>query len=152
MNNEERHNICIQHSGFEAKIGFLCRKIDDLEKLINVQLHAHKEASSMAKSELERRLETMNEFRSQLTSQATTFATIKEVDIRLDKLEREFNLKLDKTYENLQLTIKSVLDKLKIIETNQSKEEGSTIWRNFLITALISMAIFLAGHFILKIY
>jgi hypothetical protein len=51
------------------------RECVELRDYIEVQLKALKEATNLARENMERRLEGMNEFRNQLNSQANTFMT-----------------------------------------------------------------------------
>ena len=58
-----------------------------LRDLFEARLAATEEALRVARIELERRLESMNEFREQLRTQASTFIARTEFDLRIQRLE-----------------------------------------------------------------
>lgn len=132
--------VCAAHSGLEARLQSICRKIDDQGKLIEIQIQMQKDSISMAKEELERRLESMNEFREQLSRQAQTFISRHEMDLRLEKLE-----------ERHVLTLRPIQEKIKEFEATTYKEAGSLTWKNHIMTVIISLAIFIVIHFVFKI-
>ena len=82
----------------------------------------HREALSLARHEMERRLESMNEFRDQLEKQAGTFAT--------------------KTEENLKHS--TLEDRVRAVERVQYVRAGSTRWSDHIITVLIGLAVVIA--------
>ena len=106
--------ICPHHSGIEAKVEALCKKID-------IRFSAQEKALEQATRDMDRRLEGMNEFRRQLDNQAGTFATRVELRAEVDKLE-------------LKLT---PLVRMGAIR------EGSSRWSDYLIMAGISATIVL---------
>ena len=96
----------------DDKINALRREMqlitDSLEKSINV-----------AKGELDRRLEAMNEFRAQLTSQNNTFMSRAEIELMSARL----NDKIDS------------INKIVISGTGEKK------WSDHIITVLIGIAV-----------
>lgn len=68
---------------------------------IAVELKSIQMALNLARRELDRRLEGMNEFREQLRAQANTFMTIKEYDIAHKELERRIRA-LEENKSNLE--------------------------------------------------
>ncbi len=126
---------CKAHAGIEVLCDAICKKIEEKEKIANIKFDALYEAIKMAKSEMDRRLEGMNEFRNQLSQQATTFISKREVELILDKFE----------------------GRLRIIEDIKSVREGSSRWSDYIITVLIAMAssiatgvVFLIAHYLLN--
>jgi len=93
-------NVCPWHSGVKAEIKSMQRALD------------------VARQELERRLEGMNEFREQLRSQANTFVIREANDVMNKEMER----------------------RVRIIETNRSNLEGR-MWVIPTIIVLIQIAI-----------
>jgi hypothetical protein len=59
----------------------------ELRDYIEVQIKALKEATNLARENMERRLEGMNEFRHQLNSQAATFITREAFEARHNLLQ-----------------------------------------------------------------
>ena len=57
-----------------------------LRELLEARLEATEKALGLARVELERRLEGMNEFREQLRDQAARFITRDEFDMRMDAM------------------------------------------------------------------
>jgi len=117
---------CIHHSGIEAQLKALCIKIelqmDMIEKSINV-----------AKNEMDRRLEGMNEFRNQLSSQAQTFISKREVELIMEKID----------------------GRIGYLEKRGNVTEGSKVWSNHIITVLISVfvtsVVMLIGPIMVKV-
>jgi len=101
----KRNSICVYHSG-------ILEKITALEKSIGV-----------AKTELDRRLEGMNEFRRQLDKQASEFITKNEVNLRMEKMDLRFN---------------GIEDKLNTLQNEISEKRGSRKWSDWLIMGIIA--------------
>ena len=120
--------ICNLHSGIEKQIEALHHKIEEGTKLVNVQFTALEKALDLARLDMERRLEGMNEFRAQLSHQAGTFISAKEVSLLLDKLSIRM--------EN--------------IEKCTNTEVGSTKWKDHLVTVGIAALIFFIFHYVFK--
>lgn len=64
-------------------------RFTNLEQKIDTAIDAVKESTSLARIGMERRLETMNEFRDQLKDQASRFVTRQELTIALASLEEQ---------------------------------------------------------------
>ena len=73
------NNVCPHHSGLEASVKSLCAKM-------NLRFEANEKQIELAKEDMERRLEGMNEFRAQLTAQANTFLSRPEAQLQIEKL------------------------------------------------------------------
>jgi hypothetical protein len=128
---------CPHHSGIEAELKAivelineketrvggevkkLCLLLEERKELTNVRINQMKEEVVLARADMERRLEGMNEFRAQLTSQATLFATRAELKTEAEKLD----LKL-----------------VPLVKASLTSE-GASRWSDYLIMALISGAI-----------
>ena len=113
-------DVCLHHSGIETELKSLCAKMD-------LRFDALDKALATAKSEMERRLEGMNEFRRQLDGQANTFATKTELRAEVEKLD---------------LKITPILQCL-------ATSEGSRRWTDYLIMAGISATIVLLSRLII---
>jgi Fe2+ transport system protein B len=101
----------------EAKkeIESLCHKIK------SISLH-QKEALILARSEMERRLDGMNEFREQMEKQANSFALRKEEELKHSIIE----------------------ERIRNIERRIDTQAGSTKWIDHIITGLIGFGIVVA--------
>ena len=117
---------CTHHSGIEAELRKLCLLMEERKELVNVQLRQIEQGVMLAKEEMDRRLEEMNQFRAQLTSQAGTFATRVELKSEAEKLD----LKL-----------------VPLVRASLTRE-GASRWSDYLIMALISGAIVLLAKLI----
>ncbi len=130
---------CHWFSSLKEQIEGICTKLARIEKSIDEKFFVRDRAIDMARSDMERRLEGMNEFRAQLQSQAQTFASVKEIELKFDKMESHFNLLAN-----------SARDRIDMIERLYSERTGSKKWSDYIITVLISMGIFIAAKYILK--
>ena len=110
---------CPHHSGIEAELRKLCLLIEERKELMNVRINQVEKDVVLAKQEMDRRLEEMNQFRAQLTTQAGTFATRGELKGEAEKLD----LKL-----------------VPLVRASLTRE-GSSRWSEYLVIALISGAI-----------
>jgi len=77
--DERRKNpseiFCIWHTGIEEKIAAACRKMEEKEKKFDIQISAMEKALSLARDELNRRLEDFNNLRHEFTSDRGRFLT-----------------------------------------------------------------------------
>jgi chromosome segregation ATPase len=87
------------------------------------------EAIMVAKTELERRLEGMNEFRAQLDSQTKSFVTREMMSSTIDKIDLK-TAQLD--------------EKIASVQNDLSKSAGSSKWSDHIVTVLIGAAVVLA--------
>jgi hypothetical protein len=101
---------CIHHSGVTSEI------------------KAIKEAVDLARTQLEKRLEGMNEFRNQLNAQAATFVSRAEIKLIMDKYETRVDL----------------------VERFYLRGEGSSKWRDIIISSIVSVAILTIAHLLFK--
>lgn len=123
----ENDRFCASHGRFEERFERLCSKIDSLEKILNIHLEGQRNALDLARKDMERRLEAMDEFRSQLSQQAGTFATVKEVRLEIEKMETK---------------IKPFLDR-------ELVSEGGHKWITYLITSIIAIVtVIVFNHFL----
>ena len=139
MNELQTCQGCLSHTGIEERIRASCIKIDALEKVVGAQLRAQKEALDLARLEMDRRLEEMNQFRAQLTLQAGTFITNKEVGILMEKMEEKF-----------RLTISPISEKIRGFENLKLRDEGALGIKTVVAAAVISVLTFLVAHWIYK--
>ena len=92
------------------------------QKYLDAKFDSIDNAVGVAKNEMDRRLEGMNEFRDQLTQQSATFVPRSELIIQLDKIEGW----------------------IKNIEKAATFTQGSKKWSDHIVTVLIGMAVILA--------
>ena len=102
-------NTCPHHSGMEAELKGLCAKM-------NLRFESNEKQIELAKQEMERRLESMNEFRSQLTNQANTFLSRTEAQLQIEK----------------------VITRIVLLEKGLNFREGSRHWSEYIIMVIIS--------------
>jgi hypothetical protein len=67
-------------------------RLDDTRKLFLVQMESMEKAIVEARSDLERRLASMNEFRAQLEKQASTFVEKPYYDLQHNVLEKQIEV------------------------------------------------------------
>jgi len=79
--------LCKFHEAVMVRMDGICHKMEEKEKVSNIKFEALHGATTMAKAEMDRRLEGMNEFREQLTRQTAEFAGKKEVDLMFEKID-----------------------------------------------------------------
>ena len=105
-------NTCPHHSGIESELKALCAKM-------NIRFESNEKQIELAKQEMERRLEGMNEFRAQLSNQAGTFLSRTEAQLQLEKL----------------------ITRIVLLEKSVNFREGSRHWSDYILTAVIAGAI-----------
>lgn len=123
---------CLHHLAVENKIDALCKKMD-------IHITAINENIKLAKEEMERRLEGMNEFRAQLATQTSTFISRKEVELIIDKMQAHFDLLAGHNR-----------DRIDTLDRNVGECTGAKRWSDHIITVLIAMATFIIAHFVMK--
>lgn len=126
---------CIHHSGLVAQFDGICKKLDLIEKSIQKQLEMYEKSVTVAKNEMDRRLEGMNEFRAQLSSQTMTFISRKEVELLFEKA----GLRIDTLSEKISLGKEFIAER-----------KGSGRWSDHIITVLVSLAVFILARFLFK--
>jgi hypothetical protein len=86
---------------------------------MNLRFESNEKQIELAKQEMERRLEGMNEFRAQLSNQAGTFLSRTEAQLQLEKL----------------------ITRIVLLEKSVNFREGSRHWSDYIRTAGIAGAI-----------
>lgn len=122
---------------------YVDRELGYLKELVNTKLGYNKEAVDLARSQMEDRLEGMNEFRAQLKDQTSTFVsrelfdkTLKAEDDRIDQAA--------KSLQQQMITQNSAFDsRLKAIELNTSRAEGKSLGIGTVIGAIIGVGSFI---------
>ena len=124
---------CLHHSGIETELKSLCNKINLHMEKMQIQFNMIEKSIETARFAMDHRLEGMNEFRTQLSEQAATFVTKREMELIADKID----------------------NRIIYLEKNKSLHEGSTIWTNHIITVLISVfvtsVVMLIGPIMVKV-
>ena len=143
-------DACKLHSGICAQIGSLEIRIGDLCKLLDLQILNMEKAVNIAKETLNIRLDSMNEFRGQLSDQVRNFPTRLETNANLDKLELKVMTIEKSINEKFALILKPVMDKLSSMEAMYNQKVGSRMWEIVIVTSLISSLLFLISHYIFK--
>ena len=121
---------CVHHSGMVAQFNAICNKLELIEKSLEKQLGMHEKQVEMTAKDLERRLEAMNEIRSQLNKQADTFITKVEVTLLFERIEGHFEGLAKNNRERIDL-----LDKM------YTEKSASKKWSDHIVTVLIGLAV-----------
>ena len=92
---EEKMNVCNNRLNIDCK-EYFDSKFEELEARIVLMNDANSKALEVADKDLQRRLEGMNEFRAQLTTQAANFITrdLHDRELELIKAKLDNNTKL----------------------------------------------------------
>ena len=146
----DTENICKLHSGICAQIDSLEIRIGDLCRLLDLQITNMEKAVNIAKETLNIRLDSMNEFRGQLSDQVRNFPTRLEMNANLDKLELKITNTEKSINEKFTLVLKPVMDKLSAMEASHNQKVGSRMWEIIIVTSLFSSLLFLIFHYIFK--
>jgi hypothetical protein len=117
----EHKKLCDAHSGILEAIKAETEKADIRFQMIERSI-------KVAKEEMDRRLEAMNEFRAQLDRQSSTFVPRSEIEI---------------------VTTKNS-DKIRDIEIEMGKTRGATKWSDHIIQVIIGAAMVIAVWLITK--
>lgn len=110
MTATEQKDDCDQKLSIDC-VKYFDGKFAELEKRLNLKDELANRALEKAEHSMASRLEAMNEFRNQLTQQAGSFATKKEVELSLEKVEidmrmlRESKAALDAKASQLSVNI-----------------------------------------------
>lgn len=118
------HLECKMHHAIEIMIDSICKKMEEKEKIANIKFEMIHDSIKVAKEEMDRRLETMNEIRRQLDAQAKTFVTKIETDLRFKDMEA----------------------KISNLITSSSESRGGKKWEEHIITVLIGAAVLLGVY------
>ena len=124
---------CLYHSGIETELKALCNKINLHMEKMQIQFNMIEKSIEDFRRTVDHRLESTNEFRNQLSDQAATFVTKREIELISEKID----------------------NRIVYLEKNKSLHEGSTIWTNHIITVLISVfvtsVVMLIGPIMMKV-
>lgn len=98
----------------DAKFKFTESEITNIKNESEIKLNSIEKATSLAKGDMEKRLEGMNEFRSTLKDQSANFTTKTENDLLITKIDDQFSTlrheynekfdKIDEAIKSLQLS------------------------------------------------
>ena len=105
-----------------------CTKIELVERMIQKEFLATDRAIETAKIELNRRLEGMNEFRAQLSKQATEFVGRTEITLLIKNLENE----------------------IRALGEIAAEKKGSSRWVDHIVTVTIAIGVVLIIHYVFK--
>ena len=147
-NNIEQ--VCKLHSGLYAQIASLEQRINDLCKLLDLQILNMEKAVNVAKETLNLRLESMNEFRGQMSDQAINFITRAELNAHIDKLESRLSAMEKSVNEKFELVLRPVIDKLSTIEATYNQKLGARVWEIAIVSSCLSVIIFTLVRYIFK--
>jgi chlorite dismutase len=139
--------FCLHHSGTERAIKAICDKLDEREKYVNMrflelekhdslQKREHEKQIANAREDMERRLDSMNEFRAQLEKQAGSFLTRVEYETKHDLIVNRISASMD--------SINGIRNELR-------EKLGERKWLTAIISVFISAIVFLISHFLLRI-
>jgi RNA binding exosome subunit len=110
-------------------------KIEALEKSVHQITGSLEKMSTQKATDLERRLEGMNEFRAQLEKQAASFLTRSEYETKHDLIVNR---------------ISGNLDSINGLRNELREKLGERKWLTAIISVFISAVVFLISHFLLK--
>lgn len=117
------NELVIKHTEILVKLGeqvsATCRKIEQLEKFIMAQIKDRDKQMELAKEEMDRRLESMNEIRRQLDTQALTFVSKVETDLRF----------------------KDIDSKLLTMMSSLSERKGGKKWEDHIVEVIIGLVV-----------
>ncbi len=116
---------CKMHPAVEVQLEAICKKIEQNEKISNIKFEYLSQAKELAKDEMERRLEGMNEFRAQLEKQTQTFVSRVE-------------------FEGLR-------EKLNILSNQYAVRTGSKIWETVILSSMVTAIIMALGYYLFKL-
>jgi len=128
-------STCLHHSGTVEALRAICSKIDEREKLTNSKFEMVEKSVNLANIEMNRRLESMNEFRSQLDKQARNFMPRPEYEAKHLVLENKYG-ENSKAIEQLRM--------------DTSRRLGSKQWVDYIVTVCVSTIIYVLLHLVIK--
>ena len=135
FNHDNKFGVCLYHSGIEKALEAIYSKIDEREKMVNMRFVESEKAILEARKEMDRRLEGMNEFRSQLERQANTF-------IARAEWESKHEIVNTKIYENYKA--------IEGLRRDMAQRVGAKQWTDYIITIGVSSLIYFLFHYLLK--
>jgi hypothetical protein len=120
----------------------------DLREYLEMRIKNIELSTGLAKTEMERRLDAMNEFRATLKDQAYTFITRHEFSITFDKISDDINL-LRNSKANAE-TVNSLADDVRLLRESKAKLEGRASQTSVMIAyalAGIGLAVSIFSYF-----
>ena len=125
---------------------FFDTKIDFVKQLFELQISSIKEATGLAKTEIDKRLEGMNEFRDALRDQTNQFVMKSELKVMIDNIEKDLQIfRENKTY--LEGKLEGVEKYKTIIEEKLANTMKSKLGIWVIVIMIISLMISIAGYF-----
>lgn len=124
------------NSKIDAQDKLTCNKFESIEKQVNSRFEFIEKSIAVARVEMDRRLEGMNEFRAQLSSQTVTFPTRTEMKSEIDKV-------------GIKVDINSA--EIVNIKRDMAAQEGAKRWADYIITIIISAGVVIALRMVFKV-
>lgn len=124
------------NSKLDAQDKLTCNKFESIEKQINSRFEFMEKSVAVARVEMDRRLEGMNEFRAQLSSQTVTFPTRTEMKSEIDKV-------------GIKVDINSA--EIVSIKRDMAAQEGAKRWADYIVTIIISAGVVIALRMVFKV-
>lgn len=137
-----------ENERLEVKVAKLEVELVALERLMDERLKASIIAIDKATGVLNQRLETMNEFRTQITSERMTYLTKSEFEAKHEALRTEIDLKIDQLRLDIVNLRKDIGSSLQPLQQTQSYDKGRNTTLAAIIAIVVSVVITLIGHFI----
>jgi hypothetical protein len=78
---------CVWHTGLDERINGLCKKVDEREKQFNLQIDSLRDSIVMAKVELDKRLNNLNELRKEVMEDRSTLVPMTTFNLRREQLD-----------------------------------------------------------------
>lgn len=113
--------------------------IEQRDKALKLEADVALRAQERAEATLNARLEGMNEFREQLRAQAGTFATHKEVELKLDAVDTRIRA----GNKELEIQLCAIDDRTKVLENLLANYQGR-LWAVGAAVTVINLVIGIA--------
>jgi len=127
---------CAHHSGMVANLDSICRKIDQVNKILDIKFEAVQEALKVAKSEMDRRLDGMNHLYSQLNEQRAENRDVIGI--------------LSNDVVALKMALAEIKPRVTALEKGTNYREGTKQWSDHIVTVIIAMGVMLIAHYVFK--
>jgi len=111
----------------EALKVYVNTKFNAFEVYVEARLTALEKATSLAAINLEKRFDSVNEFRGQLKDQAANFVTRQEHDILIKKIDDDFKLLRSFNYvirAEYEIQIDKLEEDIKVLREANARNEG----------------------------
>ena len=139
--NEPPDYCLICQQAVHEKIAREIRRIDDLmganQRTINIQLAESEKALSLAKNEMNVRLEGMNEFREELRRVQGTFVNTE----KLEGATKEVAGKVELAKTSAEAELKSVADRVSKLELTRASVDGKMIGIILVVSIIVQFVI-----------